>query len=89
VRIDIGVVDAGPVEATFVADTSGKFQVKAVGSDPAPAFTETAAFPAGVTLSSSGALSGTPQQAGSYKIELTAANRAGTGKQAFTLTVAG
>ena len=87
------VVDEAPVitslkSATFVAGFKGKFQVTAAGY-PAPAFAETGTLPAGVTLSSTGLLSGAPAAGtqGSYPIVITATNLAGTGKQKFTLTV--
>jgi hypothetical protein len=88
------VVDQAPVitslkSATFVAGSKSKFQVTAIGTYPAPTFTETGALPAGVTLSAAGLLSGAPAAGtqGTYPIVITASNAAGTGKQKFTLTV--
>ena len=88
------IVDQSPIitsrhSATFVTGAKGRFKVKA-SAYPAPTFAETGTLPAGVTLSPSGVLSGTPQDGteGTYKIKLTAPNNAGTGRQTFTLTVA-
>jgi Putative Ig domain len=87
------VVDEAPVitslhSATFVTGFKGKFQVTAVGY-PAPTFTEKGTLPAGLTLSSTGLLSGAPAVGtqGSYPIVITATNSGGTGQQNFTLTV--
>lgn len=74
---------------TFIENTAGSFHVTA-SSNPASTFAETGRLPSGVTLSSSGLLSGTPAigSSGSYPITITASN-GGTpnGTQAFTLTV--
>jgi hypothetical protein len=86
-------VGAGPIftsadHATFNKGTAGTFTVTASGSPP-PTFTETGALPAGVTLNgTSGVLSGTPTQSGSFPIVITAANGSGpNATQNFTLTV--
>ncbi len=75
---------------TFAPGTNGSFAVTATGY-PAPTFGETgAALPGTVTLSSSGALSGTPGAGtgGTYGITITASNGVGTNAtQSFTLTV--
>jgi hypothetical protein len=74
---------------TFIAGTSGSFTVTASGS-PTPTFSETGALPSGVTLASSGVLSGTPAAGtgGNYPITITASNGVGTNAtQSFTLTV--
>ncbi len=86
------VVDQAPIitslhSETFVEGTAGKFKVKA-SAYPKATFTETGALPAGLTLSKSGVLSGTPTVTGTFKIKLIATNSAGTSKQSFTLTVA-
>jgi hypothetical protein len=75
-------------QVTFTAGVAGSFTVSATGS-PAPTFVETGALPAGVTLSTAGVLSGTPAAGtvGSYPIQITASNFAGSVTQAFTLTV--
>jgi hypothetical protein len=75
--------------ATFTVGTAGTFTVTATGS-PAPTFSETGALPSGVTLSSSGVLSGTPASGtqGSYPIVITASNGVSpNATQNFTLTV--
>ena len=91
--------DSAPVftsanQATFVQDSPGTFSVTASGYGP-PAFTESGALPTGVTLTttysgttSTGVLSGTPVQAGTFPIIVTASNGVGTNAtQSFTLTV--
>ncbi|MCH7224966.1 choice-of-anchor Q domain-containing protein [Haloferula sp. A504] len=94
---DIGAVEAEPAAPTFLTANSAQFSVGIAGSFtmlasgyPAPAFSTTDPLPAGVTLSSSGILSGTPAAGtgGSYPITVTASN--GTSPdaaQSFTLTV--
>jgi hypothetical protein len=72
---------------TFNAGTANTFTVTATGT-PAPTFSETGTLPAGVTLSPSGALSGTPVGTGTYPITITASNGIGAvATQTFTLTV--
>jgi len=91
------VVDEAPTitsadTTTFRAGEAGSFQMAATGY-PTPTFTEVGTLPTGVTLSSSGLLSGTPATgtAGTYGIVVTAANTFGgmdpSTTQAFTLTV--
>jgi hypothetical protein len=75
---------------TFAPGTNGSFPVTATGY-PAPTFGETGAtLPGSVSLSSTGALSGTPGAGtgGTYGITITASNGVGTNAtQSFTLTV--
>ncbi|HEY2075326.1 MAG TPA: putative Ig domain-containing protein [Streptosporangiaceae bacterium] len=76
-------------KATFVAGTSGRFQVSANGY-PAPTYTAVGALPSGLALSSAGLLTGTPaaNSGGVYPITITASNGiAPSANQAFTLTV--
>ncbi len=73
--------------ATFTQNVAGSFQVTATGN-PAPTFSTAGPLPTGVTLSSSGLLSGTPTQSGTFTFTITATN--GTSPdatQTFTLTV--
>ena len=73
----------------FTVGSAGSFTVTASGY-PAPTFTETGTLPSGVTLSTSGLLSGTPAAgtSGSYPITITASNGANpNAPQNFTLTV--
>jgi hypothetical protein len=75
--------------ALFVASQASSFHVTATGT-PAPTFSTTGTLPHGVTLSSSGLLSGTPAQGsgGTYQFTVTANN--GTlpnATQSFVLTV--
>jgi sugar lactone lactonase YvrE len=77
------------VSTTFTVGQSGSFPVTATGT-PTPTFTELGTLPAGVTLSTSGILSGTPGTgtAGSYPITITASNGVSPdATQYFTLTV--
>jgi hypothetical protein len=74
---------------TFTVGTFGSFQVAATGL-PAPTFTTSGPLPSGVTLSSSGLLSGTPAggTGGTYNITITASNGlVPNATQSFTLTV--
>ncbi len=73
---------------TFTTGKAGSFTVTSTGY-PAATYTETGTLPSGVTLSSSGALSGTPAAGtgGSYPITITATNSLGTATQHFTLVV--
>ena len=75
---------------TLNVSTAGAFNVTATGT-PSPTFSAAGALPAGVSLSSSGLLAGTPQSgsAGTYLLIITAAN--GTlpnAIQSFSLIVA-
>lgn len=74
-------------QVSFSTGVASSFKVTATGF-PAPAFSESGALPAGVTFSG-GVLSGTPQSgtAGSYPIQITATNGAGSVTQSLTLTV--
>src|SRR5208282_4092509 len=80
-------------KTTFTVGTAGTFNVTTTGGVPTPALSETGALPAGVTLTDNGngtaTLAGTPGAGtgGTYAITLKATNTAGTGTQAFTLTV--
>lgn len=74
---------------TFTIGLAGTFNVTATGFPP-PTFTESGALPSGVTLNSSGLLSGIPAPgtAGVYPIIITASNGAlPNATQSFTLTV--
>ena len=81
--------------ATFTKGTFGTFSVSATGYGP-PAYTEVGALPAGVSLkttysgvTSTGVLSGTPTQTGTFPITITASNGIlPNATQSFTLTVA-
>ena len=74
---------------TFTVGSAGNFSVVASGY-PGPNFSETGTLPTGVTLSSTGLLSGTPATgtAGNYPLTITANNGVGSPAiQSFTLTV--
>ncbi len=75
--------------ATFTEGNFGSFTVSASGF-PAPTFSASGTLPSGVTLSSSGVLSGTPAagSGGAYPITITASNGVGSdAQQSFTLNV--
>ena len=75
---------------TFAAGDPGTFTVTTSGF-PAPALTDSGTLPAGVTFTDNGngtaTISGTPAQAGSYPILITATNTTGGVSQSFTLGV--
>jgi YVTN family beta-propeller protein len=75
-------------QVVFGTGVAGSFTVTATGS-PAPTFSETGALPEGVTLTSTGALSGAPTvgTGGRYPITITASNAGGSATQTFTLIV--
>jgi Putative Ig domain len=75
--------------ATFYIGQPDSWTVTGTG-DPAPTLSESGALPAGVTFdSSTGVLSGAVavSSVGTYPIQFTATNSAGSATQAFTLTV--
>jgi MBG domain/Bacterial Ig-like domain (group 2)/Abnormal spindle-like microcephaly-assoc'd, ASPM-SPD-2-Hydin/Kelch motif/Galactose oxidase, central domain len=72
---------------TFTVGVAGSLTITATGS-PAPTFAVTGTLPARVSFNgTTGVLSGTPTQAGTFPISFTATNAAGTATQSFTLTV--
>ncbi|MGA6982751.1 MAG: Ig-like domain repeat protein [Candidatus Sulfotelmatobacter sp.] len=71
----------------FTFNSYNTFTVTATGN-PTPTFSESGALPNGVTLSTSGVLSGTPTQPGSFPITITASNGVSpNATQSFTLNV--
>lgn len=76
--------------ATFVVGQTGSFQFTASGF-PAATFSTASALPSGVTLSTSGLLTGAPTTfTGSpFTLAVVATNSAGSANQTFTLTVTG
>lgn len=98
-NIDLGAVEVGatagvaPVitsgnSATFNVNTLSSFTITATGI-PAPTFTVTAGtLPNGVTLTTTGSLSGTPTEVGSFVFTVTATNGiTPDATQVFTLRV--
>jgi hypothetical protein len=76
-----------PATATFSFGLAGTFTAKAIGTATIT-WSETGTLPTGVTLNSTtGVLSGTPTQSGSFPITLTATNGVGSANQSFTLIV--
>ena len=85
--VPVSPVLTSPASATFTEGTFGSFTVTATGT-PAATFSETGTLPTGVTLASTGVLSGTPTQNGVFPVTITASNGIGTPvTQSFTLTV--
>jgi cyclophilin family peptidyl-prolyl cis-trans isomerase len=72
------VITNGPPPSTAVVGTAYNFAYTASGF-PAPTFSHTGTLPPGLSLSSTGVLSGTPTQTGEYTgIVVTASNGIGT-----------
>lgn len=83
------LVISSPATTTFTTIRSNSFQFIASGT-PSPTFSFTGSLPTGVTLDSSGLLSGTPPlfSEGVYPITVTAQNSAApSAVQSFTLVV--
>ncbi|HUB66305.1 MAG TPA: putative Ig domain-containing protein [Candidatus Methylacidiphilales bacterium] len=81
------VITNGPPPTTASAGASYSFTYTATGY-PTPTFSVTAgALPTGLTLSSSGVISGTLTAPGTYTGTITARNSAGTATQNFSITV--
>ena len=86
-------VPAAPVitsasSTTFQPNTPGTFTVTATGT-PTPTFSESGTLPTGITLNpTTGVLSGTTAEGGSFPIIITAGNAVSpSATQSFTLTV--
>jgi hypothetical protein len=81
-------ITSAPISSTLNEGISSSFTLAATGY-PAPAFSVTAGgLPPGLTLSSSGALSGTPTATGSYSGTIAAGNGVSpAATQSFSLTV--
>jgi hypothetical protein len=77
--------------STIAAGTAGAAytqQFTSTGGAGTITYTETGALPAGVTFTSAGVLSGTPQKTGSFAITVTATDSNGcTGSRAYTLVI--
>jgi hypothetical protein len=72
---------------SFTGGEASSFTFSATGN-PAPSFSESGTLPKGVTLATSGVLSGTPEQDGTFPIVVTAANGVSPdATQDFTLVV--
>ena len=85
---DVSVANPGNKSGT-VGTAISSFTVSASGGTAPYTFTATG-LPAGVSISSSGTVSGTPTTAGTYNVTVTARDAAGaTGTTAFTFTVSG
>jgi hypothetical protein len=84
--IMVNATNTSPLTAAQGLSTSTTFTGSG-GTGPYT-FTETGALPAGVTLTSGGVLSGTPQATGTFPITVTATDNSGcTGSLDFTLNV--
>jgi hypothetical protein len=89
IQIDVVPVITSAASTTFTVGSAGSFTVTATGY-PAPTFSEVGNLPSGITLSSSGVLSGTPAagSGGTYPIVITASNGGSPNATLdFTLTV--
>jgi len=87
--VDLAPTITGVNHTTFTIGEAGSFQVTATGF-PTPTISSPGPLPSGVTLSSSGLLSGTPAAgtSGVYHFTITASNGAlPNATQSFTLTV--
>jgi hypothetical protein len=86
-NVNEGPSFASPNMTNFTVGAPGTFTIIAAGF-PAPTFSETGALPNGVTLTTTGLLSGTPTISGTFPILITASNGvAPSATQNFTLTV--
>ncbi len=76
--------------ATFTYDTAGSFNITTTGV-PANSISESGTLPTGLSLTNNGndtaTLSGTPSEAGTFDITITASDSNGSANQSFTLTV--
>jgi hypothetical protein len=80
-------VFTSPATATFSQGSPGSFTVTATGL-PAPTYSEIGALPAGLSFSSSGVLSGTPDGiTGPFDLIITATNSVGSATQDLVLVV--
>ncbi|AOW93771.1 hypothetical protein BFN03_16950 [Rhodococcus sp. WMMA185] len=77
-------IEGDPVEGVVGVDYTHAFEV---AGSPAPTVTTTDPLPAGLTLSEDGVLSGTPTEAGSFPITVTASNSAGDVDRQVTVVV--
>lgn len=71
---------------TFTVGQAGSFQFQSTAF-PAATYSTSSPLPAGVTLSPTGLLAGSPAIAGSFPLVVTATNAAGSATQNFTLFV--
>jgi hypothetical protein len=80
------VITSTPISIPISLGSTFNLSLSATGS-PAPTYSVTqGSLPPGMTLSSSGVLSGTPTTAGTYTGTITATNAAGSVSQTFTIT---
>ena len=83
-----GVTVAGPGNQNGVVGTAAKLQLSASGGSGSYTWTASG-LPAGLSISASGLISGTPSTAGTYSVTATAKDSAGaTGSTTFSWTVA-
>jgi hypothetical protein len=90
--VDQAPAFSSAASAPFSLDTEGSFYIETTGF-PTATIKKTGAMPAGLTFSSEGngtaTVSGTPTKAGTYTLNLTATNTAGSATQQLTITVTG
>ena len=72
--------------STASGTTGQAFSYQITATNSPTSFTASP-LPPGLTLSASGAISGTPTAGGTYNVSVTATNATGTGSQAVTITI--
>ena len=82
------LIDGATTSVTYIQGQPASFTFVAIAGVPAPTFSETGALPAGMSLSSAGVLSGTPNQLGTFPIVVQASNGVPpAATENFTITV--
>ncbi|MBB3752624.1 hypothetical protein FHT44_005136 [Mycolicibacterium sp. BK634] len=74
---------------SFTAGVAYALQMSSSGSTPITYDTTSGAFPTGITMNSSGLISGTPASTGSGTVTIRATNVVGTNSHTFSWTVSG
>jgi hypothetical protein len=89
-EIWVGTLAIAPTITTTTLNAGAQYKAfsqQLVATGSTASWTYTGTLPTGITLSSSGLLSGTTRQPGTYSINATATNPAGNTSQAYTFTV--
>ena len=87
--ITIGLVTPVITSAATASGTGGQaFSYQITASNLPSSFGVTGTLPTGVTVNpTTGLISGTPTQSGTFNVTVTATNAAGTGSQGLTITI--